>query len=143
MFRGPVLRSLFVAAALALAAPAQAAPRVLVKVDRLALQADSGVRLEEGIGAQAGQSTLWLMAGSSFWQLQPSHGTVLAADGVGARRGPAGCKAVSRWAPVASSPLRAGTFYCVMTRAGDYGEIKIDAVTPSRVTISYTLWDGL
>ena len=152
MARGRPFGSLLIAAALGALATAgvadaalarQAGPRQVLKVTRLALQANRGVQLEHGVDVSAAESTLWVMPGSAFWQLQPSHGTVLATDGVTSRRGPGGCRAVTRWAAVASAPLRAGTFQCVMTHSGDYAEVKVEAVTATQVTLSYILWDGL
>jgi hypothetical protein len=130
-----------VGAGAALARQSQA--RQVLKVTKLRLSANQGVRLQEGHAVQAAEATIWLMPSSRFWQLQPSHGTVLATDGVTTKRGPWGCKAARWGSPVASEPLRAGQFFCVMTKSGDYGEIKIESVTPTGAVISYTLWDGL
>ncbi|MBX7249048.1 MAG: hypothetical protein K1X35_08415 [Caulobacteraceae bacterium] len=125
------------------AAGAPGPVRVLRQVNHLVLQANRGVRLEEGVNVTAGEATLWLMPGSRFWQLQPSYGTVLTTDGVTTRRGPQGCRAARWGSPVGSPPLRAGMFLCVMTKSGDFGEVAVEAVTPTQAIISYTLWDGL
>ncbi len=120
----------------------KAGPVVVRQVVRMALGPNRGVALQDGINVTAAESTLWARPGSNFWQLQPSHGTELAVDGVTTRRGAAGCRAARWGSPQASSPLRAGTFHCVKTWLGDYGEVKIEQVTPAQVVISYTLWRG-
>lgn len=120
----------------------KAGPTVVRQVTRLALGPNRGIALQDGVNVTAAESTLWARPGSNFWQLQPSHGTELASDGVTSRRGAAGCRAARWGSPLASSPLRAGTWYCVKTWTGDYGEVKIEQVTPSQVVISYTLWRG-
>ena len=120
----------------------KAGPTVVRQVVRLALGPNRGVALQDGVNVTAAESTLWARPGSNFWQLQPSHGTELAVDGVTTRRGAAGCRAARWGTPQASSPLRAGTFHCVKTWLGDYGEVKIEQVTPMAVVISYTLWRG-
>lgn len=147
--RFPRLRLALVAGALAAsglptsaALARQTGPTVVRQVSHLALGPNRGIALQDGLDVTAAESTLWARPGSNFWQLQPSHGTELATDGVTTRRGAAGCNAARWGSPLASSPLRAGTFYCVKTWTGEIGEVKIEQVTPAQVVISYTLWRG-